>query len=157
EEPELVDLFVDQELGVPNILDLDPSHHLAGDDLDVLVVDVHALETVDLLDFVDEVGLQRLLAEDVQDIVRVRRAVQKRHAGPDTLTLRPVHVHAARQGVLPRLGPRLVGNDDDLPLPLDDAAVLDDAIDFADDGRLAWFARFEQFDDARETSGDVLG
>src|SRR5437867_1305993 len=48
EEPELVDLLVDQELRVPDILDLDPPHHLPRDGLDVLVVDVHALQPVDL-------------------------------------------------------------------------------------------------------------
>ena len=71
EEPELVDLLVDEELGVADVLDLHPPHHLTRDDLDVLVVDVDALQPVDLLDFVDEVGLQRLLAEHVQDVVRI--------------------------------------------------------------------------------------
>ena len=63
EEAELVDLLVDQELGVADILDLHPPHHLPDDDLDVLVVDVDALQPVDLLDFVDQVLLQFLLAE----------------------------------------------------------------------------------------------
>ena len=47
---------LDQELGVADfLLDLHPAHHLPRDDLDVLVVDVHALEPVDLLDLVDQV------------------------------------------------------------------------------------------------------
>ena len=49
------------------------------------------------------------------------------------------------------------GNDDDLPLALDDAAVLDDAVDFRDDRRLARLARFEQLHHARQTARDVLG
>jgi len=41
----------------------------------VLVVDVDALQTVDLLDLVDQVPLQFLLAEHREDVVRVARAV----------------------------------------------------------------------------------
>src|SRR5438270_1599852 len=43
--------------------------------LDVLVVDIHALQPVDLLDLVHQVPLQRLLTEDVQDVVRVARPI----------------------------------------------------------------------------------
>ena len=49
--------------------------HLAHDDLDVLVVDAHALQAVDLLDLVDQVLLHRLDALDAQDVVRVDRAL----------------------------------------------------------------------------------
>ena len=45
-----------EELGVADVLDLHPPHHLPDDDLDVLVVDVDALQPVDLLDFVDQVA-----------------------------------------------------------------------------------------------------
>ena len=157
EEPELVHLLVDEELGVADVLDLHPPHHLPRDDLDVLVVDVDALQPVDLLDLVHQVRLQRLLAEHVQDVVRVRRPVHQRLAGPDALALLHVDVHAARQRVLARLGARLVRHDDDLPLPLDDAAVLHDAVDLRDDRRLARLARLEELHDARQTSRDVLG
>ena len=97
EEAELVHLLVDQELGVADILDLHPPHHLPRDDLDVLVVDVHALQPVDLLDFVDEILLQLLLAKDVQDVVRIARAVHQRLARADALAFLHVDVHAARQ------------------------------------------------------------
>ena len=65
----------------PDLLDLHPAHHLADDHLDVLVVDVHALQPVDLLDLVDQVALQLLLAAHAQDVVRVDRAVHQRLAG----------------------------------------------------------------------------
>jgi len=54
--------LLEQEFGVADIVDLHPPHHLTDDDLDVLVVDVNALQPADLLDFVDEVAMQRLLA-----------------------------------------------------------------------------------------------
>src|SRR5688500_683641 len=156
EEPELIRLLVDQELGVANILDPHPPHHLARDDLDVLVVDVDALQPVDLLDFVDQVLLQFLLAEHPQDVVRIARTVHQLLARTHPLALVDVDVHAARQRVLPRLGP-IVRDDDHLALALDDAAFLDHAVDFRDDGRILRLARLEQLNHARQTAGDVLG
>ena len=73
------------------------------DDLDVLVVDVDALQPVDLLDLVDQVALQLLLAEHAQDVVRVARAVHQRLARAHALAFLHVDVHAARQRVLARL------------------------------------------------------
>ena len=46
-----------------------------------------ALQAVDLLDFVDQVRRQRLLARAPQDVVRVRRAVHQRLAGADAVAL----------------------------------------------------------------------
>ena len=155
-EPEAIDLLLDQELGVAHILDLHPPHHLPDDDLDVLVVDVDALQPVDLLDLVDEIRVQRLLAEDRQDVVRVARPVHQRLARADAVAFLDVDVHAARQRVLSRLA-TVLRDDDDLALPLDDAAVPDDAVDLRDDRRLARLARLEQLDHARQTARDVLG
>ncbi len=44
---------------------------------DVLVVDVDALQAVDLLDLVDQVAVQRLLTEDREDVVRIARPVHR--------------------------------------------------------------------------------
>src|SRR3546814_15812605 len=44
-----VHLLADQQRGVPRFGDLDLLQHLANDHLDVLVVDLHALEPVDFL------------------------------------------------------------------------------------------------------------
>src|ERR1700682_4946542 len=61
------------------------------------------------------------------------RGSPPRPARPHPLAFLHVDVHAARQRVFPRLRARLVRDDDDLPLTLDDAAVLDDAVDFRDE------------------------
>src|SRR5262245_64467957 len=54
---------------------------LANDHLDVLVVDVDALQAIDLLDLVDEIGGEILDALDRQNVVRRRIALD------DELTL----------------------------------------------------------------------
>jgi len=60
-EPDLVHDLFDQELRVAHVLDLHPSHHLPRDGLDVLVVDVDALQPVDLLTARDVLGLRGLV------------------------------------------------------------------------------------------------
>ena len=69
---DLVDLLALQQLGFACVVDLDLLQHLANDHLDVLVVDVDALQPIDLLDFVDQVGRQLLDALDGENVVRSR-------------------------------------------------------------------------------------
>src|SRR6266852_6204894 len=155
-EAELVDLLLQEELRVAHVFDLDPAHHLPGDGLDVLVVDVHALQTVNLLNGVDQVGLRELFAEDGQQVVQVERAVDQGFAGLDVVAFLHVDVHAAWNRVF--LGGLAVfAFDVDFAHALGDFAVADRAIDFADDRGILGFAGLEELHDARETSGDVLG
>src|SRR6202030_1102791 len=67
-----------------------------------------------------------------------------------------VDVNTTRDGIFLGGFP-VFGFDENLAHTLDDVAVLDDAVDFADDGWVFRLAGFEKFDDARETAGDVLG
>src|SRR5438067_7014693 len=154
-EDELVDQLAHHELGVAHLFDAHATQHLADDDLDVLVVDRHALQPVDLLDFVDQVALQLAIAENRQVVVRVRRAIHQGLAGLDPVALVNADVLAARDQVL--LGFSVVRADDDLPHALDEAAHLDAAVDLGDDGLLLGLARLEQLGHPRQTAGDVLG
>src|SRR3546814_1649824 len=63
-----VDLLADQEGRLAAVVDLDLLQHLADDHLDVLVVDLHALQAIDALDLVDQVVGQGLDAEHVEDV-----------------------------------------------------------------------------------------
>ena len=45
-----VDLLADEQGGIPALGDLDLLEHLADDHLDMLVVDLHALQSIDFLD-----------------------------------------------------------------------------------------------------------
>ena len=53
----------------------------------MLVVDVHALQPVHFLDFVHQVLLQFLLAEHMQNVMRVPRPVHQRFADADAFAL----------------------------------------------------------------------
>src|SRR5271165_500575 len=155
-EAELVDLFFEEERGIANVFDLDPAHHLARDRFDVLVVDVHALQAVNLLNGVHEVGLGELLAEDGQQVVQVERAIDQSFTSLDVVAFLHIDVHAAGNGVF--LGGLAVfALDVNLAHALGDIAVAHAAIDLADDRGILGFAGFEEFDNARQTAGDVLG
>jgi hypothetical protein len=74
--------------------------HLANDDLDVLVVDRHALQPVDVLDLVDQVGGELLDALDRQDVVRRRVALDDGVTLLDHVAVLQVDVLALRDQIL---------------------------------------------------------
>ena len=161
-EDVLLDLLVDEEVRVADVLDAHAAQHLTNDDLDVLVVDGDALQAVDLLDLVDEVRRELLLALDAKDVVRVRRPVLQRLARADAVARLDVDVLALRDQVLARLiGERAAvmaeRRDDDLALALGVLAERNLAVDLRDDGVVLRLAGLEELGDARKTTGDVLG
>ena len=75
-----VDVLALEEGGVAGVGDAHLLQHLPHDHADVLVVDLHALQTVDLLDLVEEVLLHRPRPLDPQDVVRVDRVPRERRS-----------------------------------------------------------------------------
>ena len=76
-----IDCCAGEQVGAAGLLYLDLAHHLADDDLDMLIVDINALLTVDLLNLLDDIGADTgaavlivVNAADTQDIVRAERA-----------------------------------------------------------------------------------
>ena len=154
-EPVLVDLLLDDERGVAHVGDQDPAHHLADDDLDVLVVDEHTLGPVDLLDLVDKEGLQGTVALDLEQIVGADGALSELLAGADLVAVLDLDVLAAGDQVFALL--TRLSLDRDLLAAADAVAILHDAGDLADDGGILGLAAFEQLGDARQAARDVAG
>ena len=90
-------------VGLAGVVDLDLLQHLANDHLDVLVVDLHALEPVDLLDLVDQIVGELLDALDRQDVVRRRIAFDDVVALLDGVAVLKMDVLALRDQILRRL------------------------------------------------------
>ena len=99
--------------------------------------------------------LQCALAEDFQNVVRVAGTVDQSITGTEAFAFLHVDVDTAGNAVLLFLA--VVGGDVDLALALGDFAEANDAIDLRDDCRIAGLAGLEEFDDAGQTAGDVLG
>ncbi|KAF5292251.1 hypothetical protein FQR65_LT20319 [Abscondita terminalis] len=68
EDLRALDLLAGDVGRIAGVLDHDAAQHLANDHLDVLVVDLHALQAVDVLHFVDDVARQLLDAQQAQDV-----------------------------------------------------------------------------------------
>ena len=83
----LVDPLARQEVGVAGLLHGDPAGHLAHDELDVLVVDRHALVAVHLLDLLDEVLLRLADALDLEQLLGIAGALDDAVAGLDLLAV----------------------------------------------------------------------
>src|SRR3546814_7731989 len=74
-----VDLLAGQQDGLARIDDLHLLQHLADDHLDVLVVDLHALQAIDVLDLLDQViGRSQARSEEhtseLQSLMRISYA-----------------------------------------------------------------------------------
>ncbi len=80
-----IHLFADQERRFACILDFHFLQHLTDDDFDVLVVDLNALQTIDVLDLVDEIFGQRLDAKHAQNVVWHRVAIHQQVADFDEI------------------------------------------------------------------------
>ena len=100
-----------QQAGVVGVLHPDLAHHLAHDDLDVLIVDVHALLAVHLQDLLDQVVVHGGGAADPQHVVGVQGAVLQLFALFDDVAVTDLQAgvgHGIGAGVA------VVGGDDDV-------------------------------------------
>ena len=121
----------------------------------MLVVDLHALKPVDLLDFVQQVLLDRPRALNGENVVRVDGAFGQTVTRPHSVTL--VHPH-----VLPdryRICTQLTGLRRDVHLTLTalDSPERDHTVDLRDNRWVLRASRLEELRNTRETTGDVSG
>src|SRR5258706_995644 len=122
-----IELLALDEVGVTDVGDLDLLQHLTDDHLDVLVVDRHALQPVDVLDLVDQVVGELLDALDGEDVVRGRMAVIHEVSPLDAVAVLHGKALAARDQVLDRLLLLVIRLDGDPLLVLVVLAELDGA------------------------------
>src|ERR671911_2029216 len=150
-----------EQLRVAGVVHDHLAQHLAYDDLDVLVVDVHALGTIDLLYLIDQValglGAAAAVAEVVlQDGVRVDRPFRDRGVRPD---LGALHELGPEELALDRVRPLLaIGRgDNDLDLPVGVCFLQgDDTVDLGEGGLGFGMTGLEELDDPGEARCDVL-
>ena len=151
-ELEAVDELPREVVRVALLVDAHLLEHLARDELDVLVVDVHALGHVDLLHLLDEVLLGLRAPADRQQLVRVQRPLVELRAGLDALAVLDEQPRAARERVTVLLA-GVVGDDDGQRL----VGVLDRhvAVLLGDLRQALGLARLEELHDTRQAVRDV--
>ena len=122
----------------------------------MLVIDLDALKTVDLLDFVEQVLLKLLGSADIEDLMRDDGTFSELLALLHEVTLEGDDMLGERNEVL-FFGSGLRITDDELALATDRSTNVDDAVDAGDLAGILWTASFEELGDTRQTAGDVLG
>ena len=120
-EVEAIDQLGRQEIRVARLVDANLAEHLPDDDLDVLVVDRDALAAVDLLDFLDQVALDGVLAPRLEVLLRVDRAVGDGVAGADLRAVLDHELGVVGDGVLALDG--VLGPDDEVVAFADEEAL----------------------------------
>ena len=112
------DLFAGNVAGIARVFDHNTAQHLAHDHFDVLVVDLHALQTVHVLHLVDDVACQLLNAQQAQDVLRIGRTIDDAFALVDHLALVHQNVLFLGNEFFPHLAVRIGDLQADLALGL---------------------------------------
>ncbi len=120
----------------------------------MLVVDLHALQSIDVLNLVDEIFRQGFDAHDRQDVVRNRIAVEQRVTALHIVALVDDQVLALRDQIFLRLA-TVVGCDEDATLRAVILSEFDAAVDLGNDREVFRTTRLEQLGNTRQTAGDV--
>ena len=120
----------------------------------MLVIDLHTLQAVDLLHFVDEILREFLLALDLEDVMGVRRTVHQRLTGTHSIAFVDAHVLALRNQKF--LGFALVRRHDHTALAAGVGTERHDAVDLRDYGAFLRLSRFEELGHTGQTARNVL-
>src|SRR5262245_27294064 len=144
-----------QKISIAHLFDSDAPQHLAHNDFNVLVVDSNTLQTVNLLYFINQIFGQGLLAQNIEDIVRVRRAVHKSFSSPDTVPFVNADVFTFGNEILSRLTD--FRRHDNLPFAFGILAERNHSVDFTDHGKFLRLARLEELRHSGKSSRDIFG
>ena len=143
-----------EELGVSRLFHPALPHRLANDNLNVLVVDVNALLAVRLLDFLNQVVVDRRDPANPQDLMGRQRTLGELIPLLDPVAVLAADAGAVRQGIADHLA--VVGGDGDVANG-DAFALLqgDPAADLRQLGHLFGLAGLEKLLNTGQTLGDV--
>ncbi len=149
----LVNKLLFEETGVTRIHHFHLAHHLTYNHLKVLVVDLHALQTVHILYFVHNIFLYGCGPHDCQNVGRCGSTVGERHTCTDIVVLLYQYLLGQWNHIL--LGLSRFGSDGDFLVSALDLAERHLSVDFGYHSRVRWITRFEQLGYTRKTSRDV--
>ena len=143
-----------KHIGGACVLDADLSEHLADDDLDVFIVDIDALRTVDGLDFVEDIILHALDAFDADDVLRVDRTCIELGPWHHAVALFDEEFRIEGKLVIFETLLGILRRDDDV-FEVIAVVKMHDAVELADGRNALGLARLEELLDAGKTLRDV--
>ena len=153
DEVTLVNHLVVQEACIASVENLNLTHHLANDNLKVLVVDFHTLHTINVLCLVDDVILYCGRTLDRKDILRSDSTVGQRYTG--TYVVAFLHKNLLRQRDEVRLRFTELGGDSQFALTTFDLTEANLTVNLRHDSRIRRVTCFEELRYTRQTTGDI--
>ena len=151
----LVDDLLFEEAGITRVENGDLAHHLTHNNLEVLVVDFHTLQAVNVLYLVDDVFLHGCRAFDGQDIRRSDGTVGERRAGTHIIVFLHKDLFRQRYEIfLHFAGLRGNGNFTVTAFYLTEG---DFTVDFGNNGGIRRVTGFKELGNTRQTTGDIAG
>ncbi len=148
-------LLAAQQPGIAGTGDFYLAQHLAHDDFDMFVVDLHPLQPVNVLNLLDQILGEGRHALEAQDVMGVELAVGDDLALLHALALEDVDVAPLGDQLFYRLT-LIHGNDEPL-FTLGVLAETDGSRCLGKQGLLLGFAGLEQVCHPRQTTGNVAG
>ncbi len=123
----------------------------------MLVVDLHALKTVYILDFLEQVFSQFLFTQNFQDIGGIQGTIHERSPRRNLVTISHRDIGTPGNGMFIRFHILIIGADKDLARALEHLAEFNCAVDLCHLGRKFGFPGLEQLRNPGESTGDILG
>ena len=154
-EVSLVDNLLFQESSIARIENLNLTHHLTNNHLEVLIVNLHTLHTVHILNFVHDIFLYSRRTFDGQDIGRSNGSIGKRSSGTHVIVLLYQYLFGKRNQIFLRL--TRLGNHRDFTITTFHFPEDHLTVDFRNDSRIRRVTCFEQLGYTRKTTGNVTG
>ena len=142
-----------EEAGVARVEDVDLTHHLAHYHLEVLIVDFHTLEAVNVLHLVHDIVLHGRGALDAQDVGRSDGTVAKCCSGAHIVAFLNQDLLAERYQIFLHLAQS--AGYLHLAVTALDFTEGHLTVDFAHDSGVRRVAGLEELGDTRQTAGDV--
>ena len=140
---------------IARISNLDAAQHLTNDHFNVLVIDLHALQTINVLHFVDDVASELFNAEETEDVMRINRTVDDFFTLLNDLTVVDENRLVLADQRFMRIT-FLVGNDETL-LALRFLAERNRTGNFRKHAGILRTASFEEFRNTRQTARNIAG
>ena len=142
-----------KEAGIAGLIDLHLAHHLTHNNLEVLVVDFHTLEAIDILHLVNDVFLHCRRTLDSQDVGRSDSTVAEGGTGTHKVIL--LHQNLLTGGDKVTLDIARFGSDDNLAVTTLELAHGDLTVDFANNSWIRRVTCLKELCDTGQTARDI--
>ena len=152
-ELELVHYLLFQEAGIARLVDFNLTHHLANDDFKVFVVNLHTLQTVNVLYFVHDIFLYSRRTFNGKDIGRRNSTVGQRSTSTHVVVLLYQYLFGQWYEIFLNF-PGLRGNDN-FAVTTFHLTHCDLTVNFGNHSRIGRVTCLEQFGNTGKTTRDI--